>query len=106
MQRRESGTTRASMSHTIGFLNDLRIFATRCFVGLTLCDSIRKRSKACFIPFFDIDVELFMRTYIGALVGQRETESCGASPLGLRSGVAGAGNEKRCPLLSVRRQCV
>jgi hypothetical protein len=45
------------------FLNDLRIFATRCFAGLTLCDSIRKRSKACFIPFFDIDVELFMRTY-------------------------------------------
>jgi hypothetical protein len=30
---------------------------------LTLCDSIRKRSKACFIPFFDIDVELFMRTH-------------------------------------------
>ena len=29
-----------------------------------MCDSIRKRSKACFIPFFDIDVELFMRTYI------------------------------------------
>ena len=53
------------MSHTIGSLNDLRIFATRCFAGLTLCDSIRKRSKACFIPFFDIDVELFMRTYIG-----------------------------------------
>ena len=54
------------MSHTIGFLNELRIFATRCFAGLTLCDSIRKRSKACFIPFFDIDVELFMRTYIDA----------------------------------------
>jgi hypothetical protein len=32
---------------------------------LTMCDSIRKRSKACFIPFFKIDVELFMRTYIG-----------------------------------------
>src|SRR3974390_2345764 len=67
MQRRESGTTRASMSHTIGFLNELRIFATRCFAGLTLCDSIRKRSKACFIPFFDIDVESFMRTYIAQL---------------------------------------
>src|SRR6266705_590800 len=64
MPQRESGTTRASMSHTIAFLNAPRIFATRCFAGLTMCDSIRKRSKACFIPFFDIDVELFMRTYI------------------------------------------
>ena len=32
-----------------------------------MCDSIRKRSKACFIPFFKIDVELFMRTYIVAV---------------------------------------
>jgi transposase len=55
--------TRKHVTHN-RFLNDLRIFATRCFAGLTLCDSIRKRSKACFIPFFDIDVELFMRTYI------------------------------------------
>src|SRR3974390_1942878 len=83
MQRRESGTTRASMSHTIGFLNDLRIFATRCFAGLTLCDSIRKRSKACFIPFFDIDVELFMRTYIGLAVGIRldYCSNAGGGPL-------------------------
>jgi hypothetical protein len=50
-----------------GFLNYLGIFATRCFAGLTLCDSIRKRSKACFTPFFDIVVELFMRTYIVTL---------------------------------------
>src|SRR5438552_11086613 len=64
MPQRESGTTRASMSHTIAFLNAPRIFAARCFAGLTMCDSIRKRSKACFIPFFDIDVDLFMRTYI------------------------------------------
>ncbi len=35
-----------------------------------MCDSIRKRSKACFIPFFDIDVELFMRTYIAGLIGE------------------------------------
>jgi len=33
-----------------------------------MCDSIRKRSKACFIPFFKIDVELFMRTYIESTV--------------------------------------
>src|SRR5881394_2590891 len=64
MPQRESGTTRASMSHTIAFLNAPRIFATLCFAGLTMCDSIRKRSKACSIPFFKIDVELFMRTYI------------------------------------------
>jgi hypothetical protein len=27
---------------------------------------IHKRSKACSTPFFDSDVELFMRVYIGA----------------------------------------
>src|SRR6516165_3799640 len=60
----ESGITRASMSHTIGSLNDLRIFVARSSTDSITCDTIRKRSKACSIPFFEPDVELFMRGYI------------------------------------------
>src|SRR5438046_442337 len=85
MPQRESGTTRASMSHTIAFLNAPRIFATRCFAGLTMCDSIRKRSKACFIPFFEIDVELFMRTYIAPDREDREQLEPVGRSWGLRS---------------------
>ena len=29
-----------------------------------MCGSTQKKSKASFAPFFEIDVELFMRTYI------------------------------------------
>src|SRR5208283_4217364 len=64
MRPNESGITRASMSHTIGSLNDLRIFVARSSTDLITCDTIRKRSKACSIPFFELDVELFMRGYI------------------------------------------
>jgi hypothetical protein len=32
------------------------------------CDIIPRRSKACSIPFFDPDVELFMRGYIGEFI--------------------------------------
>ena len=69
-----SGITRASTSHTIGSLQDRRIFVTRSSGDLTTCDTIRRRSKTCSIPFFDSDVELFMRTYIvGVPVGVRPT---------------------------------
>src|SRR6516162_9522806 len=64
MRPNESGITRASMSHTIGSLNDLRIFVARSSTDSITCDTIRKRSKACSIPFFEPDVELFMRGYI------------------------------------------
>ena len=40
-----------------------------------MCDTIRKRSKACSIPFFDIDVELFMRTYIVDAIGNGVSSS-------------------------------
>ena len=53
------------MSRTIASLNDLRIFVTRSSADSITFDTIRKRSKPCFIPFFKMDVELFMRTYIG-----------------------------------------
>jgi hypothetical protein len=56
MRPNESGITRASMSHTIGSLNEL--------TDSIMCDTIRKRSKACSISFFELDVELFMRGYI------------------------------------------
>src|SRR6478672_5047397 len=65
MRPNESGITRAGMSHTIGSLNDLRIFVARSSTDSIMCDTIRKRSKACSIPFFELDVELFMRGYIG-----------------------------------------
>src|SRR5207245_9958284 len=65
MRPNESGTTRVSMSRTIASLNDLRIFVTRSSADSITFDTIRKRSKPCFIPFFKMDVELFMRTYIG-----------------------------------------
>src|SRR5439155_26545197 len=64
MRPNESGTTRVSMSRTIASLNDLRIFVTRSSADSITFDTIRKRSKPCFIPFFKMDVELFMRTYI------------------------------------------
>src|SRR5437879_5784080 len=64
MRPNGSGITRASTSHTIGSLQDRRIFVTRSSGDLTTCDTIRRRSKTCSIPFFDSDVELFMRTYI------------------------------------------
>src|SRR4029077_11259984 len=64
MRPNESGITRASMSHTIGSLNDLRIFVARSSTDSITCDTIRKRSKACSTPFFELDVELFMRGYI------------------------------------------
>src|SRR5438067_448711 len=66
MRPNESGTTRVSMSRTIASLNDLRIFVTRSSADSITFDTIRKRSKPCFIPFFKMDVELFMRTYIAA----------------------------------------
>jgi hypothetical protein len=61
-----SGITRASRSHTIGSLNDLRIFVARSSTDSITCDTIRKRSKACSIPFFELDVELCMRGYIAS----------------------------------------
>jgi hypothetical protein len=67
MRPNESGITRASISHTIGSLNDLRIFVARSSTDSITCDTIRKRSKACSIPFFEVDVELFMRGYIVSL---------------------------------------
>src|SRR6266699_2485501 len=67
MRPNESGTTRVSMSRTIASLNDLRIFVTRSSADSITFDTIRKRSKPCFIPFFKMNVELFMRTYIELL---------------------------------------
>src|SRR5947199_3950068 len=67
MRPNESGTTRVSMSRTIASLNDLRIFVTRSSADSITFDTIRKRSKPCFIPFFKLDVELFMRTYIAGV---------------------------------------
>src|SRR5260370_19055183 len=64
MRPNESGITRASMSHTIGTLNALMIFGARSSTDSITCDTIRKRSKAYSIPFFELDVELFMRGYI------------------------------------------
>src|SRR5437868_811805 len=77
MRPNESGTTRVSMSRTIASLNDLRIFVTRSSADSITFDTIRKRSKPCFIPFFKMDVELFMRTYIGlaaVLISQQKTQ--------------------------------
>jgi DNA-binding transcriptional LysR family regulator len=36
----------------------------RSSTNLITCDITPRRSKTCFIPFFDLDVELFMRGYI------------------------------------------
>jgi hypothetical protein len=52
------------MSRTIASLNDLRTFVTRSSADSITFDTIRKSSKPCFIPFFKMNVELFMRTYI------------------------------------------
>src|SRR5207249_4949553 len=46
-------------------LNDRKIFVTRSSAGSITCGTIHKRSKACFVPFFNYNVELFMRVYIG-----------------------------------------
>src|SRR5437016_8090302 len=64
MRPNASGTTHASTSLTIGSLNDLKIFVMRSSAGSITCGAIRKRSKACFVPFFNYNVELFMRVYI------------------------------------------
>src|SRR5436309_9067225 len=69
MRPNASGTTHASTSLTIGSLNDLKIFVMRSSAGSITCGAIRKRSKACFVPFFNYNVELFMRVYIAALIG-------------------------------------
>jgi hypothetical protein len=34
-----------------------------------MCDVTRKRSRDCFIPFFEMHVELFMRAYIELTLG-------------------------------------
>ena len=52
-------------------LNDLRIFVARSSTDSITCDTIRKRSKACSIPFFEPDVELFMRGYIALFASPR-----------------------------------
>ncbi len=39
-----------------------------------MCGSTQKKSKASFAPFFEIDVELFMRTYIGDEIQRRARE--------------------------------
>src|SRR6266480_3668919 len=77
MRPNESGTTRVSMSRTIASLNDLRIFVTRSSADSITFDTIRKRSKPCFIPFFKMDVELFMRTYIAQLRNSRRVQDDG-----------------------------
>src|SRR5438552_1161162 len=64
MRPNASGTTRANTSLTIGSLNDRKIFVTRSSAGSITCGTIHKRSKACFVPFFNYNVELFMRVYI------------------------------------------
>src|SRR5206468_1739652 len=81
MRPNESGTTRVSMSRTIASLNDLRIFVTRSSADSITFDTIRKRSKPCFIPFFKMDVELFMRTYIAIefLVGSKARRNLNVS---------------------------
>jgi hypothetical protein len=58
-------------------LNTHRIFAPRSSTNSITSDIIPKRSKACFNPFFDFDVELFMRTYIAyrfPSAGERHVE--------------------------------
>src|SRR5437016_937723 len=80
MRPNASGTTHASTSLTIGSLNDLKIFVMRSSAGSITCGAIRKRSKACFVPFFNYNVELFMRVYIGTTCsGSQLTEGLGPS---------------------------
>jgi hypothetical protein len=67
MRLNASGTTRANTSLTIGSLNDRKIFVTRSSAGAITCGTIRKRSKAYFVLFFNSHVELLMRVYIEAL---------------------------------------
>src|SRR5229473_8018779 len=67
MRPNASGTTRANTSLTIGSLNDRKIFVTRSSAGSITCGTIRKRSKAYFVLFFNSPVELLMRVYIALL---------------------------------------
>src|SRR6266550_8883318 len=64
MRPNASGTTRANTSLTIGSLNDRKIFVTRSSAGSITCGTIRKRSKAYFVLFFNSHVELLIRVYI------------------------------------------
>jgi hypothetical protein len=65
MQRRESGTTRASMSHTIGFFERPQDLCDALFRRFDLVRPHPQEIEGLLHPFFfDIDVELFMRTYI------------------------------------------
>src|ERR1700758_3208266 len=68
MRPNASGITSANTSHTIGSSNVRRIFATRSSVDSITCDIIRRRSKIYSLPFFDFNVELLMRVYIGELI--------------------------------------
>src|SRR6266849_6204333 len=69
MRPNGSGITRASTSRTIGSSKDRRIFVTRSSADSITCGIIRRRSKTCSIPFFEMDVELFMRAYIALGIG-------------------------------------
>src|SRR3954447_26727330 len=61
-----SGSTPANMSHTIDSLNVPRTFVTRSSADLITYATIRRRLQSFSIPFLDLDVELFMRSYIEA----------------------------------------
>src|SRR6266513_1679941 len=73
MRPNASGTTRANTSLTIGSLNDRKIFVTRSSAGSITCGTIRKRSKAYFVLFFNSHVELLMRVYIASRFPTNET---------------------------------
>src|SRR3954447_17008476 len=59
-----SGSTPANMSHTIDSLNVPRTFVTRSSADLITYATIRRSLQSFSIPFLDLDVELFMRSYI------------------------------------------
>src|SRR3982751_2333099 len=62
-----SGSTPANMSHTIDSLNVPRTFVTRSSADLITYATIRRRLQSFSIPFLDLDLELFMRSYIAPL---------------------------------------
>ena len=64
MRQNAYGITLASTSHTIDYLDNRRIFATRSSENSITSDIILRRLKTCSIPFFNPYVELFMRGYI------------------------------------------